>query len=115
MLSTSFPLVTLTWHGDESSDTDLVIQTPEPFDDERKKGAPFQLAASMRNSRITQYVQVIHRARVPVISFETQQLGESPALPCYDSFASADSGVPTHFLTSQACSRSISAQTQPTA
>ncbi|RPD64718.1 Nucleotidyltransferase [Lentinus tigrinus ALCF2SS1-7] len=53
-------------------DTDLVIQTSEPFDDERKKSALFQLAAMMRNSRITRYVQVIHRARVPVISFETQ-------------------------------------------
>ncbi|RDX50585.1 Nucleotidyltransferase [Lentinus brumalis] len=53
-------------------DTDLVIRTAEPYDDERRKGALFQLAASMRNSRITRYVQVIHRARVPVISFETQ-------------------------------------------
>ncbi|KAI0713180.1 hypothetical protein C8T65DRAFT_645797 [Cerioporus squamosus] len=53
-------------------DTDLVIRTSEPYDDERKKSALFQLAASMRNSRITRYVQVIHRARVPVISFETQ-------------------------------------------
>ena len=76
-----------------------MIQTPEPFDDARKKGALFQLAASMRNSRITQYVQVIHRARVPVISFETQpELGECHALPCYDFFTSADSGIPTHSL-----------------
>ncbi len=62
---------------DDDRDTDLVIRTAEPYDDERRKGALFQLAASMRNSRITRYVQVIHRARVPVISFETQpELGE---------------------------------------
>ena len=53
------------------SDTDLVISTPHAYDDETKKRVLFQLSALMRNSHVTDYVQVVHRARVPVISFKT--------------------------------------------
>ncbi|KAI0326768.1 Nucleotidyltransferase [Cubamyces sp. BRFM 1775] len=53
------------------SDTDLVISTPHTYDDETKKRVLFQLSALMRNSHVTDYVQVVHRARVPVISFTT--------------------------------------------
>ncbi|KAI0658403.1 hypothetical protein C8Q70DRAFT_878002, partial [Cubamyces menziesii] len=52
-------------------DTDLVISTPHAYDDETKKRVLFQLSALMRNSHVTDYVQVVHRARVPVISFKT--------------------------------------------
>ncbi|KAH9885462.1 hypothetical protein C8Q73DRAFT_717944 [Cubamyces lactineus] len=52
-------------------DTDLVISTPHTYDDETKKRVLFQLSALMRNSHVTDYVQVVHRARVPVISFKT--------------------------------------------
>ncbi|KAI0673903.1 hypothetical protein C8Q78DRAFT_1019773 [Trametes maxima] len=52
-------------------DTDLVITTPHPYDDETKKRVLFQLAALMRNAGVTDHVQVVHRARVPVISFQT--------------------------------------------
>ena len=45
---------------------------PPQYDDpETKKRTLFQLAALMRNNGVTPHVQVIHRARVPVISFET--------------------------------------------
>ena len=60
------------------SDTDLVISTPHTYDDETKKRVLFQLSALMRNSHVTDYVQVVHRARVPVISFTTSpDLGRS--------------------------------------
>ncbi|KAI0354735.1 Nucleotidyltransferase [Trametes cingulata] len=52
-------------------DTDLVITTPHTYDDETKKRVLFQLAALMRNTRVTDRVQVVARARVPVISFQT--------------------------------------------
>ncbi|CDO74406.1 hypothetical protein BN946_scf184867.g4 [Trametes cinnabarina] len=52
-------------------DTDLAITTPHNYDDETKKRVLFQLAALMRNSRVTDHVQVVARARVPVISFTT--------------------------------------------
>ncbi|TBU62421.1 hypothetical protein BD310DRAFT_871139 [Dichomitus squalens] len=53
-------------------DTDMVVTMPPQYDDpETKKRTLFQLAALMRNNRVTPHVQVIHRARVPVISFQT--------------------------------------------
>ena len=53
-------------------DTDMVVTMPPQYDDpETKKRTLFQLAALMRNNGVTPHVQVIHRARVPVISFET--------------------------------------------
>ncbi|KAI0652626.1 hypothetical protein C8Q79DRAFT_111882 [Trametes meyenii] len=52
-------------------DTDLVITTPHPYDDDTKKRVLFQLAALMRNTGVTDQVHVVHRARVPVISFQT--------------------------------------------
>ncbi|KAI8981329.1 hypothetical protein BD414DRAFT_97463 [Trametes punicea] len=52
-------------------DTDLVITTPHSYDDEMKKRVLFQLASLMRNTRMTDHVQVVARARVPVISFKT--------------------------------------------
>lgn len=60
-------------------DTDLVVTMPESYDDpETKKKTLFQLSALMRNNRVATHVQVIHRARVPVISFQTlPDLGES--------------------------------------
>ena len=64
------------------SDTDLVITTASSFDDETRKRSLFQLASLMRSAHITPYVQVIHRARVPVISFQTvPDLGESNLPP----------------------------------
>ncbi|KAH9914640.1 uncharacterized protein BXZ73DRAFT_54798 [Epithele typhae] len=54
------------------ADTDLVITTPLGNDEDGRKRALFQLAALMRRTQITDtFVQVIHRARVPVISFQT--------------------------------------------
>ncbi|KAI0756184.1 Nucleotidyltransferase [Daedaleopsis nitida] len=52
-------------------DTDLVVNTAHPYDDDMKKRALFQLAALMRNTGVTPHVQVIPRARVPVMSFQT--------------------------------------------
>ncbi|OSD00930.1 Nucleotidyltransferase, partial [Trametes coccinea BRFM310] len=52
-------------------DTDLVITTPHNYDDETKRRVLFQLAALMRNTRVTDRVQVVPRARVPLISFTT--------------------------------------------
>ncbi|KAI0801360.1 hypothetical protein C8Q74DRAFT_486630 [Fomes fomentarius] len=52
-------------------DTDLVISTPYPLDDETRKRTLFQLASAMRNTCVTPHVQVIPRARVPVASFQT--------------------------------------------
>ena len=50
----------------------MVVTMPPQYDDpETKKRTLFQLAALMRNNGVTPHVQVIHRARVPVISFET--------------------------------------------
>ena len=56
---------------DVPSDTDLVITMPFTYDDETRKRSLFQLAALMRSAHVTPFVQVIHRARVPVISFQT--------------------------------------------
>ncbi|PIL31252.1 hypothetical protein GSI_05950 [Ganoderma sinense ZZ0214-1] len=53
-------------------DTDLVVSMPESYDDpETKKRTLFHLSALMRHNRVAAHVQVIHRARVPVISFQT--------------------------------------------
>ncbi|EIW63853.1 Nucleotidyltransferase [Trametes versicolor FP-101664 SS1] len=53
-------------------DTDLVITTPHPYDDETKKRVLFQLAALIRNTGVTaNRVQVVPRARVPIMSFQT--------------------------------------------
>ncbi|KAM5539924.1 hypothetical protein V8D89_006427 [Ganoderma adspersum] len=53
-------------------DTDMVVTMPESYDDpETKKRTLFQLSALMRHNHVAAHVQVIHRARVPVISFQT--------------------------------------------
>ncbi len=61
------------------SDTDLVVRMPESYDDpETKKRTLFHLSALMRHNHVAAHVQVIHRARVPVISFQTlPDLGQS--------------------------------------
>ncbi|OBZ68490.1 Poly(A) RNA polymerase cid14 [Grifola frondosa] len=52
-------------------DTDLVITTYHEVDQSAKKRALFQLSALIKNSAVAHDVQVIHRARVPLISFKT--------------------------------------------
>ena len=77
-------------------DTDMVVTMPPQYDDpETKKRTLFQLAALMRNNGVTPHVQVIHRARVPVISFETvPDLGTSARSPSVHLHPFALSPVP---------------------
>lgn len=83
----AFPMGWLTWRRYtrvqltflSGSDIDLVIVMPYELDHEAKKRSLFQLSAVLKSSLMTRSVQVVHRARVPVISFETiPELGTSP-------------------------------------
>ncbi|KAI0937395.1 hypothetical protein AcV5_005312 [Taiwanofungus camphoratus] len=73
-----FPNATMATFGSVSQDLclpdgdiDLVIVMPYELDHEAKKRSLFQLSAVLKSSLMTRSVQVVHRARVPVISFET--------------------------------------------
>ena len=70
----------------------MVVTTPGPLDDSARKRGLFHLASHMRDAHVTPHVQVIHRARVPVISFQTvPELGEfdvrNPLLPSFSQYA----------------------------
>ncbi|CAL1694798.1 unnamed protein product [Somion occarium] len=54
-----------------NGDIDLVVFTPQVYDDKFKTKALFQLASMLKNAHVTFKTQVAVGARVPVLSFQT--------------------------------------------